>query len=96
MMCLSVEFQSRLRIGSVEENELEFSGHSARQYISVNNSDPVMVRFVGEKQKLKISNLYKAFDITDRDKFLRNAEFPGQVIVAYTSTDESMFLQSII
>ena len=90
MTCLFLEFQSRLRIGSVEENQLEFSGHSARQYLSYSGDD-VMVKFVGQKLKLMLSNLYKAFDIGDRNKFLRKAKFPGQVIVAYTSTDEGNY-----
>ena len=88
---LSLELQSPLHIGSIPGDRIEFSGDSARQYISYLN-DARTVKFVGEKEKLKISNLYKAFAISERNSFLKKAIFAGQVIVAYNSENEGNFL----
>ena len=96
-MCLFYfisEFQSPLYIGSVAGQEVKFLGKANRQYIwysdsSVKPKDYVpKVRFVGEKDKLKLKNLLAAFGLQDTFKFLKNSMFANQVVVAYTSLNE--------
>ena len=62
---------------------------TCRSYVSYpeDSGDPV-VKFVGEKAKLKLSNLYHAFDLPFHNEFLKRAIFPESVVFAYTSTVE--------
>ena len=86
-----LEFKSRLHIGTVESQRIEFSGHAARQFITYAGDDTT-VKFVGEKLKLKYRNLLKAFALQNNHRILNGAGFEGQVIAAYTSTDEGRLL----
>ena len=90
--CIS-EFQSPLKIGSVEAKQVKFGGNSSRQFLwysTIPDDFDARVRFVGERDRLKLKNLLHAFDLPDTHKLLKNAEFENQVVAGYTSMNEGM------
>ena len=87
-----IELQSRLFIGTSKENEIEFYDRMSRQYIWYEGSQ-FKARFVAEKGGMKLKNIFRAFDISDVHRLLRNAILHNQVVVGYTSFDEGLITQ---
>ena len=89
-MNLISEFQSRLHIGTVHEKQIEFYAKMSRQYLwyegAPNYED--RVRFVSERNGLKLRFIFNAFGIPDINRFLRRARFNSQIVVGYTSLNE--------
>ena len=73
----------------MEQDKISLNGDTCRSYISYpdDNGDPV-VKFAGEKTKLKLNKFYHAFELPFRNEFLKKAIFPESVVFAYTSTKE--------
>ena len=81
-----VEFQSRLHIGTVLEQQIEISGSTGRQYVSYNDRDPeVNAKFVGERSQLQLKKIFNAFGLPDNHQLLKQANFQNQVVIGYAT-----------
>ena len=87
---LILEFQSRLRIGIVKNKQIDFYAKMSRQYLWYVRAPDFYprVRFVSERNGLKLKHIFNAFNIPDMNRMLRNARFNRQLVVGYTSLDE--------
>jgi len=85
----AVEFQSRLHIGSVQDKQVEFFGSRSREYLWYSDQDfDPRVRFVSERDGLKLKNIFDAFAVSDTHRLLNRAKFNHQVVIGYTSLSE--------
>ena len=94
-----LEFQSRLHIGSIRERQIEFPRKMSREYVWYGYApDNIVggVRFVGERTGLNLTRIFSAFGIPDIHRLLRRAKFNSQVVVGYTSLNESNVYFEII
>ena len=64
----------------------------SREYLWYSDKDfDPRVRFVSERNGLKLKRAFDAFDVSDAHRLLNKARFTQQVVVGYTSLNEGMY-----
>lgn len=76
------------------QKQVQFSGQMARQYVSYEKEDPEdfnpIVRFICDKKRLLLKNLYMAFAVPQTQAFLKESSFQDHVVAGYTSENEGL------